>query len=182
MADENEFELVNKFINGDENSFNKIVNEYQKKIYWHARRMVGNHDDADELTQQVIIVLFNKLKTFRFDSSLKTWIYKITLTRSLNFINKKKVRNFFRLDEIKNQATQKGNDIISNIEDKEKLEKLNSILDELPIKQREVFVLRKFDNLSYEEISKITGKSVGGLKANYFHASKKIFEKLKKYE
>ncbi|MCB0747369.1 MAG: RNA polymerase sigma factor [Ignavibacteriae bacterium] len=182
MADENEFELVNKFINGDENSFNKIVDEYQKKIYWHARRMVGNHDDADELTQQVIIVLFNKLKTFRFDSSLKTWIYKITLTRSLNFINKKKVRNFFRLDEIKNQATQKGNDIISNIEDKEKLEKLNSILDELPIKQREVFVLRKFDNLSYEEISKITGKSVGGLKANYFHASKKIFEKLKKYE
>ncbi|MCB0287872.1 MAG: RNA polymerase sigma factor [Calditrichaeota bacterium] len=182
MADENEFELVNKFINGDENSFNKIVNEYQKKIYWHARRMVGNHDDADELTQQVIIVLYNKLKTFRFDSSLKTWIYKITLTRSLNFINKKKVRNFFRLDEIKNQATQKGNDIISNIEDKEKLQKLNSILDELPIKQREVFVLRKFDNLSYEEISKITGKSVGGLKANYFHASKKIFEKLKNYE
>ena len=182
MADENEFELVNKFINGDENSFNKIVDEYQKKIYWHARRMVGNHDDADELTQQVIIVLYNKLKTFRFDSSLKTWIYKITLTRSLNFLKKKKVRNFFSLDEIKNQATQKGNDIISNIEDKEKLQKLNSILDELPIKQREIFVLRKFDDLSYEEISKITGKSVGGLKANYFHASKKIFEKLKNYE
>ncbi|MCB9249166.1 MAG: RNA polymerase sigma factor [Ignavibacteriales bacterium] len=182
MADENEFELVNKFINGDENSFNKIVDEYQKKIYWHARRMVGNHDDADELTQQVIIVLYNKLKTFRFDSSLKTWIYKITLTRNLNFLKKKKVRNFFSLDEIKNQATQKGNDIISNIEDKEKLQKLNSILDELPIKQREIFVLRKFDDLSYEEISKITGKSVGGLKANYFHASKKIFEKLKNYE
>jgi RNA polymerase sigma-70 factor, ECF subfamily len=182
MVDEKEFELINNFINGDEKSFNKIVRDYQKQIYWHARRMVGNHYDADEITQQVIIVLYNKLKTFRFDSSLKTWIYKITLTRSLNLIKSKKVKKFFSLDDDHSINVKTENDIIENLEDKEKLEKLNTILDELPNKQREVFVLRQYDKLSYEEISEITGKSVGGLKANYFHASKKIFEKLKNYE
>lgn len=181
MVDEKEFELVNNFINGDEKSFNKIVNEYQKLIYWNARRMLGNHYDADEITQQVIIVLYNKLKTFKFNSSLKTWIYKITLTRSLNLIKKNKVKSFFNLeDPIANVKNE--NDIIKNFEDKEKLEKLNSVLNELPIKQKEVFILRKFDELSYEEISEITGKSIGGLKANYFHALNKILTKLEDYE
>ena len=181
MADEKEFELVKNFINGDEKSFNKIVNEYQKLIYWNARRMLGNHYDADEITQQVIIVLYNKLKTFKFNSSLKTWIYKITFTRSLNLIKKNKIKNLFSIDEptadFKNE-----NDIVKNLEDKEKLEKLNNVLDELPIKQKEVFILRKFDELSYEEISEITGKSIGGLKANYFHALNKILTKLDDYE
>lgn len=181
MADEKEFELVKNFINGDEKSFNKIVTEYQKLIYWNARRMLGNHYDADEITQQVIIVLYNKLKTFKFNSSLKTWIYKITFTRSLNLIKKNKIKNLFSIDEptadFKNE-----NDIVKNLEDKEKLEKLNNVLDELPIKQKEVFILRKFDELSYEEISEITGKSIGGLKANYFHALNKILTKLDDYE
>jgi len=182
MADEKEFELIKSFINGDEKSFNKIVQEYQRKIYWHARRMVGNHYDADEITQQVIIVLYNKLKTFRFDSSLKTWIYKITYTRSLNLIKSKKIKKFFSLDVDYSLNVKADIDIIGNIEDKEKLEKLNSVLQTLPEKQREIFILRHFEELTYEEISKITGKSVGGLKANYFHATKKIFEKLKDYE
>lgn len=181
MADEKEFELVKNFINGDEKSFNKIVTEYQKLIYWNARRMLGNHYDADEITQQVIIVLYNKLKTFKFNSSLKTWIYKITFTRSLNLIKKNKIKNLFSIDEptadFKNE-----NDIVKNLEDKEKLERLNNVLDELPIKQKEVFILRKFDELSYEEISEITGKSIGGLKANYFHALNKILTKLDDYE
>ncbi|MBI1931379.1 MAG: sigma-70 family RNA polymerase sigma factor [Ignavibacteriales bacterium] len=181
MADEKEFELVKNFINGDEKSFNKIVNEYQKLIYWNARRMLGNHYDADEITQQVIIVLYNKLKTFKFNSSLKTWIYKITFTRSLNLIKKNKIKNLFSIDEptadFKNE-----NDIVKNLENREKLERLNNVLDELPIKQKEVFILRKFDELSYEEISEITGKSIGGLKANYFHALNKILTKLDDYE
>ena len=182
MADEKEFELIKNFIKGDEKSFNKIVQEYQRKIYWHARRMVGNHYDADEITQQVIIVLYNKLKTFRFNSALKTWIYKITYTRSLNLIKSKKIKKFFSLDDDYSLNVKVENDIIGNIEDKEKLENLNSVLETLPEKQREIFILRHFEELTYEEISKITGKSIGGLKANYFHAAKKIFEKLKDYE
>lgn len=179
MDQDREYELITSFNNGNEKAFTELVRKYQKTIYWHARRMIGNHLDADEVTQQVIIVLFKKLDTFKFNSSLKTWIYRITQTRCLNLIKKKKLRHFFNLDDPKTINISSENDIIENFEDKEKLENLNKALNELPIKQREVFIFRHFDELSYEEISKITGKSVGGLKANYYHASKKVFEMMK---
>ena len=87
-------DLILEFVKGSELAFNKLVRKYQKMIYWHARRMVGNHLDADEVTQQVIIVIYEKLNSFKFNSSLKTWIYKITQTRSLNLIKRRKVKNF----------------------------------------------------------------------------------------
>ena len=175
MLNNTESELINKFLNGDEAAFNNLVKNYQKAIYWHARRMVGNHFDADEISQQVIIVIYNKLNTFKFNSSFKTWVYKITQTRTLNYIRKQKVRKFLNIDDNDAISINSNDDIIVNYEDKERLENLQIVLNKLPIKQREVFIFRHFDNLSYEEISQITGKSIGGLKANYFHASKKIF-------
>ena len=176
MDKEKEFELVKKFIQGDESAFNKLIHYYKKLIYWHTRRMVGNHLDADEVTQQVIIVLYKKLNTFKFNSTLKTWIYKITQTRCLNLIKKQRVRQFFNFDDTNTRELKSAEDIILNYDDKEKLEMVNNALNKLPIKQREVFIFRHFDELNYEEISDITGKSVGGLKANYYHASKKILE------
>lgn len=178
MIEDSEQVLVKKFIEGDERSFNELVKKYQKNIYWHARRMVGNHLDADEIAQQVIIVLYKKLSTFKFNSTLKTWIYRITQTRCLNLLKKRKVKRFLNLDKEDTTTMKSSEDIILETEDKDKIERLSKYLEELPIKQREVFVLRHFEELNYEEISKITGKSVGGLKANYFHASKKIFGKL----
>ncbi len=172
-------DLILEFVKGSELAFNKLVRKYQKMIYWHARRMVGNHLDADEVTQQVIIVIYEKLKNFKFNSSLKTWIYKITQTRSLNLIKRRKVKNFLNLNDTKVLDISDHQDIVSNYDDIEKLNRLNIVLDTLPIKQREVFVLRHFEELSYNEISEITGKSIGGLKANYFHASKKIMEIMK---
>ncbi|RKY95874.1 MAG: RNA polymerase sigma factor, partial [Ignavibacteriae bacterium] len=79
----NDQELVNEFISGNESAFNRLAKRYQEKIYWHARRMTGNHLDADEIVQQVLLVMYNKLKSLNIDSSLYTWIYKITSTRSL---------------------------------------------------------------------------------------------------
>ena len=86
----NDQELVTKFLAGDETAFNRLVIRYQEKIYWHARRMTGNHLDADDIVQQVLIVMYKKLNTFKFESSLYTWIYKITSTRSLNLIKNNK--------------------------------------------------------------------------------------------
>ncbi len=182
MEKDLEYELIKKFLKGNEEAFNRLILNYQKLIYWHARRMVGNHLDADEITQQVIIVLYKKLHSFKFNSSVKTWIYKITQTRCLNLIRKRKLRKFFSLENSEAINFSGNDDIVTNYEDKEKLERVNKILELLPLKQREVFVLRHFQNLSYEEISEITGKSVGGLKANYFHASKKVFRMIKKDE
>ncbi len=178
----NDFEQVKKFIAGDESAFNKIVMKYQQRIYWHARRMTGNHLDADEIVQEVLLVLYNKLKNFQFKSSLYTWIYKITSTRSINYIKKKNLKQFFSIEDNEAISLKSKEDIVKDIETREKLNRLEKVLQKLPAKQKEVFILRSFDELSYEEISEITGKSVGGLKANYFHAVKKITEMIKDNE
>ena len=174
----NDFDLIKKFVEGDESSFNRLAIKYQEKIYWHARRMTGNHLDADEIVQEVLIVLYNKLNTFEFNSSFYTWLYTITNTRSINYLKKKSLRSFFSLDEIINTKS-KEKDIIDNIEEKQKLEIVEKALQKLPIKQRQVFIMRNYDELSYEEISQITGKSIGALKANHFHALNKIKELVK---
>jgi RNA polymerase sigma-70 factor, ECF subfamily len=173
-----DYELVEKFLRGDESSFNKLVNKYQQKIYWHARRMTGNHPDADEIVQEVLMVLYRKLNTFRFKSSLYTWIYRITSTRSINYLRRKKIRSFLPTDSSEASMLREGSDILKNFEDREKIESVMKHLQKLPPKQREIFIFRNFEELSYEEISEITGKSTGTLKANYFHAVKKITEAL----
>jgi len=173
-----DFKLIKSFVNGDESSFNRLAVKYRERIYWHARRMTGNHVDADEIVQEVLMVLYNKLKTFEFKSSLYTWIYTITNTRSINYLKKKRLRNFFSLDDITNKKFEQK-DVIDNLELKQKVEKIESALQKLPVKQREVFVMRNFDELSYEEIAHITGKSIGTLKANHFHALNKIKEMVK---
>lgn len=174
----NDFELTKSFLNGDESAFNRLAVKYQDKIYWHARRMTGNHLDADEIVQEVLIVLYNKLKTFGFKSSLYTWIYTITNTRSINYLKKKNLRSFFSLDDISNSKFEQ-NDMIDDLESRQKVEKIEKALQKLPVKQREVFIMRNFDELSYEEIAQITGKNIGTLKANHFHALNKIKEIVK---
>ncbi len=173
-----DYDLIKKFLEGNESAFNELLKRYQSKIYWHARRMLGNHFDADEITQQVIIVLYKKLKTFEFKSSFYTWVFRITHNQALNYIKKMKLKSFLPIDSDSAKNLRTNEDVVKNTEDKESLERLNEILKELPVKQREVFLLRRFEELSYEEIAEITGKSVGALKANYFHAIKKITEKM----
>ncbi len=173
-----DFELVKKFLEGDEQAFNEIVSRYREKIYWHARRMCGNHLDADEITQEVIIVLYKRLKTFNFKSSLYTWIFRITSNLSINFLKKRKIKNFFSFEDAPQNELIEGSDIVKNIEDKEKLKNMEKVLKTIPPKQREVFVLRHFEGLSYQEIAEITGRKVGTLKANYFFALNKLLEKM----
>jgi len=177
MVSENDFELIKKFLAGDESAFNLIAKKYQKKIYWHARQMLGNHLDADDVTQEVLIVIYKKLGSFNFNSSLFTWIYRIINTRSLNLIRRRKIKNFFSLDDDENtfEPTSKE-DIVEDITNREKLNQVSKALEKLPPKQRQIFIMRNYEELSYEEISKITGITEGGLKANYFHALRKVLE------
>jgi len=177
----NDQELVNEFISGNESAFNRLAKRYQEKIYWHARRMTGNHLDADEIVQQVLLVMFNKLKTFKFQSSLYTWIFRVTSTRSINLIKKRQIQQLMPLDKWSETGEAK-NDIFTKLEEKEKFEQMQKLLKEIPAKQREVFLFRNFEGLCYEEIAKITGRSVGTLKANYYHAFKKIKEVMQHYE
>lgn len=176
-----DFELIKRFIDGDESAFNILATRYKEKIYWHARRMTGNHLDADEILQEVLLVLYNKLKTFEFKSSVYTWIYTITRTRSINYIKRNKIKSFFNLNDFKN-IEDENNNLVLNLEQKQKLDLIEKALQKLPIKQREVFIMRNYDDMTYEQISQITGTSTGALKANYFHALNKIKELVKNEE
>ena len=175
-----DYELVKDFLSGNEKSFNLLARKYQEKVYWHARRMLGNHDDANEIVQQVLLVIHKKLNTFNFSSSLYTWIYKITATRSLNLIKKNKLKKIFSFTEDDNYENQGYENLTSDLEAKESFERMEKLLMELPVKQREVFIMRNFNDLSYEEISIITKKTIGALKANYFHAFRKLKELMEK--
>ena len=177
-----DYELVRDFLSGNEQSFNILARKYQERIYWHARRMLGDHDDAHEIVQQVLLVMYKKLNTFNFSSALYTWIYKITATRSLNLIKKRKLNSLFIFSANESVENYGYENIIEDIEAKESFVKMENYLNSLPIKQRQVFVMRNFDDLSYEEISNITGKSIGTLKANYFHAYRKMKELMNKDE
>ena len=177
-----DYELIRDFLSGNQQSFNALARKYQERIYWHARRMLGDHDDAHEIVQQVLIVMYNKLDTFNFSSSIYTWIYKITSTRCLNLLKKKSLRKIFTFSTNESVENQGYENVIEEIESKEMLLKMENLLQKLPVKQREVFIMRNYDDLSYEEISEITGKTVGALKANYFHAFKKIKEQIFKDE
>ena len=114
--------LIRSFLDGDHSAFNKIINKYRQKIYWHARKMTGNHLDADEIVQEVMLVVYKKLKDFRRESSLYTWIYRITSTRSLNLIKSRKdQKELYRMMILIHLIQVHKDDIIENIDKRDKL-------------------------------------------------------------
>jgi RNA polymerase sigma-70 factor, ECF subfamily len=180
--DSDDFDLIKSFKKGNKNAFNLIVLRYQKKIYWVIRKMVIDHDDADDLTQDVFIKIYNTINDFRGDSKFFTYIYKIAVNFSLNHIKSKKIlisrKADFETEVYKLKSEDKSSDEVFETENNQKL--IEKAILSLPGQQRAVFNLRFYDNLSYEEISDILNTSVGGLKANYFHAIKKIENFIKK--
>jgi RNA polymerase sigma-70 factor (ECF subfamily) len=172
-------ELISAFKNGDISGYNEIVLKYQQQVYWVIRKMVNSHDDADDLTQEVFIKVYSALKDFREESNLFTWLYRIATNYSINHIRKQKVRNTVSFEIVTEpiESGEKKSDEAIDEENRRKL--LMEAIETLPAQQRAVFNMRYYDELSYDDISKILNKSVGGIKANYFHAVKKLGEYLK---
>ncbi|ATP59005.1 RNA polymerase subunit sigma [Pedobacter ginsengisoli] len=168
-------EILEKFsdVKTRNEAFNLLLNKYQQKIYWHIRRLVIDHDDADDLVQDVFIKIWKNLDSFRSDSQLYTWIYRIATNESITFLNKKKQRNNTPLDEVSDELTETL--VASSYFNGDKVQlKLQQALLTLPEKQRLIFNMKYFDELKYEEIAEITGTSVGALKASFHIAVKKI--------
>lgn len=159
-------------------AFNLLLSKYQKRIYWHIRKMVIDHDDADDITQDTFVKVWHSLQNFRSDSQLFTWIYRIATNECLAFLNKKRRRFFIPMHDVEKELESKldSSDLISGDEVQMKLQKA---LLKLPEKQRLVFNMKYFDEMKYEEISDIVGTSVGALKASYHLAVKKIEEYIK---
>ncbi len=168
-------DLLAKIKNPETNSygFNLLVRTYQQRVYWHVRKMVIDHDDADDLTQEVFIKVHKSIGTFREDSQLFTWIYRIATNECLTFLNKKRRRFFLPLEDVGKELSSKL-DTAPDISGEDIQKKLQKALLKLPDKQRLVFNMKYFDDLSYEDMSEITNTSVGALKASFHHAVKKI--------
>lgn len=172
-------ELIEKLSNEESRNhgFNLLVREYQERIYWHIRKMVIDHDDADDLVQDVFVKVWKNLHKFRKDSSLYTWIYRIATNECLNFLRKKRNRFFLPINDVAGELTDKL-DNSSHISGEEIQMKLQKALLKLPDKQRLVFNMKYFDEMKFTEISEITKTSVGALKASYHLAVKKIEENI----
>lgn len=171
-------ELAARFRAGERNvSFTMLVERYQKRIYLSARRMAGgNHDDADDIAQETFVKMYEALDGFRGEAKLYTWLYRIMMNAVIHRTRKKKTRNAVNLDDVSDTLVSSELSPDSRMEKTETTRLIEEAIEHLPPKQREVFLLRFYDELPYEEIAQAVGTSVGGLKANYFHAVKKIGE------
>jgi RNA polymerase sigma-70 factor (ECF subfamily) len=172
-------ELLQKIRNPETRNygFNMLVRSYQQRVYWLIRKMVIDHDDADDLTQEVFVKIHKAIDAFREDSQLFTWIYRIATNECLTFLNKKKRRFFLPLEDVGAQLSAKI-DTSSQVSGDDIEKKLQKALLTLPDKQRLVFNLKYFEDMPYEEMANVTNTSVGALKASYHHAVKKIEEYL----
>lgn len=161
-------------------AFNLIVEQYKKRLYWHIRKIVITHDDADDVLQNTFIKIWRYLENFNQDSKIYTWLFRIATNESITFINnkKKKEEDSFENYEHYLSSTLESDEYFEG--DNAQLILQKAILT-LPEKQRIVFNMKYFDEMKYDEISEITETSVGALKASYHHAVKKIENYVKQY-
>lgn len=163
------------FLIRDENSlekgFRSLMQKYQEKIYWQIRRIVGSHEDADDVIQNTFIKAFRAINNFEERSSLYTWLYRIATNEALSFQKSKVAKATMPIDDVTHKVEEKSSNDFDHVDAISKLEKA---MEDLPEKQRLVFNMRYYDEMSYQDISQILGTSIGALKASYHHAVKKI--------
>jgi RNA polymerase sigma-70 factor (ECF subfamily) len=175
MAEYSDNELLQLFRNGDNPNyaFNLLVKKYQQKVYYHVRRLVIDHDDANDVVQNTFIKAWKGLAGFREDSQLFTWLYRIATNESLTFLKRKRTSFFLPIHNVEKQLSEslEGSTYFNGDAFELKLQK--AILS-LPEKQRVIFNLRYYDEMKYEDMAKILGVTTGALKASYHHAARKI--------
>lgn len=163
-----------------EKAYSILIKKYQEKLYWHVRRMVIEHEDANDVLQNVFIRVWNGLENFREDSQLYTWLYRIATNECLTYIEQQKKRSSVSLNEMESGLSNKIK--ADRYFDPNRLEwKLQLAIQQLPEKQRIVFNLRYYDEMPYEEMSRVLETSEGALKASYHHAVKKIEDYIKNH-
>tara|TARA_Y100000815_G_scaffold84937_1_gene73791 strand:+ start:59749 stop:60297 length:549 start_codon:yes stop_codon:yes gene_type:complete len=161
-----------------EAAFRELVRLYKERLYWHIRKIVLNHDDADDVLQNTFIKIFKNIDHFKGDSKLYTWMYRIATNESITFINRRAKRYKISSEEVQERAIE---NLTTDVyfEGDEIQWKLQKAISKLPQKQQLVFKMKYFEELTYEELSEILETSVGGLKSSYHIAVKKITAYLK---
>jgi len=156
-----------------EASFTELVRKYQKRLYWHIRRLVVEHEDTNDILQNVFIKVWKNLANFREESNLYTWLYRIATNETLTWIDQQKRHSFVSINDNEDLFAEKI--LVQKGFDANKIEwRLQQAIQALPEKQKIVFNLRYYDEMPYEEMAKVLDTSVGALKASYHHAVKKV--------
>ena len=158
-------------------AFHMLVTKYQKRIYWQVRRIIIDHDDANDVVQNTFIKVWKSLDGFKESSQLYTWLYRIATNESLTFLKQKRAPLYVSFESVERGLSRKMDDNYFKGDEIEK--KLQNAILTLPEKQRIVFNMRYYDETPYEEMSQVLNTSVGALKASYHHAVKKIEDFLK---
>lgn len=180
MTDADLVRLCQTSAHEKDGAFTSLVVRYQKRIYLAARKMVhGDHDEADEIAQETFVKAYEALASFRGESQLYTWLYRIMMNGVIQRSRRKSVREFVRMEDMETAPPSEEIAPDEGMISTETTRLIEEAIESLPPKQQRVFVMRFYDELPYEEIAKIVGTSVGGLKANYFHAVRKIGDYLK---
>ena len=160
-------------MDGVERLFNEIVKDYSERVYWHVRRFVNNHEDADDLVQEIFLKIWTALPSFRGEAQLLTWIWRIATNETLNWIRREKVRAALRFTTIDAEMERRiDSDPFFDGDAADRA--LSKAVAKLPEKQRQVFILRYYDEMPYEQMSEVLGTSVGALKASYHIAQEKV--------
>ena len=164
-----------------EAAFAHLVRKYQSKLYWHVRKMVGGHEDADDLLQDIFMKVWRALPNFRQDAQLFTWLYRIATNECLSFLGSRKRKVLLPMSEAGELLAARLP--ADELTDGDALERrLQLAIEALPPKQRLVFNLRYYDEMPYEQMAAVTGTSVGALKASYHHAAHKVEEFMTRHD
>ena len=155
-----------------QSAFAVLVKEYTEPLYWHLRRMVLDHDDANDLLQNTFIKAWTNIDGFQGNSKISTWLYRIATNEALTFLNRQNATDFVSLDNEEGTAVNLEAD--EYFDDDELQQRFQEALQTLPPKQRMVFNMKYFDEMKYEDMSEVLGTSVGALKASYHVAVQKI--------
>lgn len=170
-----DFELIDRVLSGNTLSFEELVNRYKKSVYYLTYRMVHDHEDAADLSQETFLKAYQGLRKFKRQSSFHTWLYRITVNLCINHLRKRRSRQFVELEKT---HSVEHPDVLENLELEELQTVMNDAVNDLPEKQRAAVILRIYHGLSHKEISHILGCSVGTVKANYFHAIRNLRKSL----
>jgi len=175
LEDFTDKELLEKFRDPKTSNyaFNLIVKKYSKRLYWHVRKIVIDHDDSNDVIQNTFIKVWKNLGEFREDSQLYTWMYRIATNEALSFLKQKKTKFLIPFGDVEHELSNSLTTENHFTGDEIQLKLQKAILT-LPQQQRLVFNMKYYDDLKYEEIAEILNLTVGGLKASYHHAVKKI--------
>ena len=174
--------LVQRFKSGDEQAFNELVLRHQNRVYNLALRMVRGSEDAEDICQEVFVKAYHALERFREDSTLYTWLYRITVNYCVNHLRRNKVRETVLADYTMRWRGRRGISLEEELARGDMGAAVKNAIDKLPPKQRAVFLLRQYEGLSHKEIGEVLKRSVGAVKANYFHAVKRLQRELTGFE